>query len=213
MVYLPKHFTETRSAELAGLMQRYSFATIVTHGDGGLTASQLPFMYRAEKGVHGTLLCHLAKPNPQVADLRAGREVLVIFSGPHAYVSPSWYATRPAVPTWNYAAVHAYGTPRPIEEPDALIRLVGALTEIYEGGRGAPWRLADEPAEYVEGMVRGIIGFAIPVTRLEGKYKLSQNRSATDRQRVMAALREERDTLAHDVAALMAGREAEKTAK
>ena len=213
MVYLPKHFTETRSAELAGLMQRYSFATIVTQGDGGLIASQLPFMYRAEEGPHGTLLCHLAKPNPQVDDLRAGREVLVIFSGPHAYVSPSWYATRPAVPTWNYAAVHAYGTPQPIEEPDALIRLVGALSEIYEGGRKAPWRLADEPADYVEGMVRGIIGFAIPVTRLEGKYKLNQNRSATDRQRVVAALREESDTLAHDVAALMVGREAEKAAK
>src|SRR6266404_355865 len=96
MVYLPKHFAETRSAELAGLMQRYSFATIVTQGDGGLIASQLPFMYRAEEGPHGTLLCHLAKPNPQVDDLRAGREVLVIFSGPHAYVSTSWYATRPA---------------------------------------------------------------------------------------------------------------------
>jgi len=213
MVYLPKHFAETRCAELAGLMQRYSFATIVTAGEGGLIASQLPFMYRAEEGEHGTLLCHLAKPNPQVAELRTGREVLVIFSGPHAYVSPSWYATRPAVPTWNYAAVHAYGTPQPIEEPDALIRLVGALSEIYEGGRKAPWRVADEPAEYVEGMARGIVGFTIPVTRLEGKFKLSQNRSATDRQRVVAALREESDTLAHDVAALMADREVEKAAK
>src|SRR5258707_8611644 len=126
MVYLPKHFTETRSAELAGLMQRHSFATIVTQGDGGLIASQLPFMYRAEEGPHGTLLCHLAKPNPQVAELRAGREALVIFSGPHAYVSPSWYATRPAGPTWNYAPGHAYRTPHPNHEAAPLIRLGGA---------------------------------------------------------------------------------------
>jgi len=179
----------------------------VTHGTDGLTASQLPFMYEGAAGAPGTLFCHLARPNPQVADLKQGREVLVVFAGPHAYVSPSWYATRPAVPTWNYVAVHAYGTPRAIEGEAELIRLVGTLAERHEGGRAAPWRLADEPANYINGMVRGIIGFAIAVTRLEGKFKLSQNRSATDRGRVIAALRGEGDHGASDIAALMESRE------
>lgn len=212
MVYLPEHFSETDPAVLAELMDGNSFATLVTRGKDGLIASQLPFMYRREAGAHGTLLCHLARPNPQVADLRAGDEVLVIFTGPHAYVSPSWYATKPAVPTWNYVAVHAYGTPRVIEDSAELIQLVGDLSEIHEGGRKAPWRLADEPADYVTGMARGIIGFAIPIVRLQGKFKLSQNRNAADRRRVIAALREEDDAGAHDVAALMERRESETAA-
>jgi transcriptional regulator len=207
MVYLPKHFHEADASVLADVIERNSFATLITHGKDGLIASHLPFMYRRDEGAQGTLLCHLARPNPQVADLLAGSEVLVVFAGPHSYVSPSWYEQKPAVPTWNYVAVHAYGTPRAIEESDALIRLVGALSELHEGGRKAPWRLADEPADYVKGMVRGIIGFAIPVARLQGKFKLSQNRNAADRRRVIAALRAEDDAGAHEVAALMERRE------
>ncbi|HZS82525.1 MAG TPA: FMN-binding negative transcriptional regulator [Stellaceae bacterium] len=209
MVYLPKHFAETRPEILAELMRRNSFATIVTHGAGGLIASQLPFIYDAEAGPRGTLLCHLARPNPQVEDLRGGAEALVIFAGPHAYVSPNWYETHPAVPTWNYASVHAYGRAEAIEEPAALARLVGRLADIYEAGRPTPWRLADQPESYVAGMLRGIVGFAIPVTRLEGKFKLNQNRSLADRRRVEAALRADPDPLAREVAALMAERAGE----
>jgi len=209
MVYLPKHFTETDPAVLAEIMERNSFATLVTHGKDGLIASQLPFMYERAAGVQGTLLCHLARPNPQVADLKEGREVLVVFAGPHTYVSPSWYGTTPAVPTWNYVAVHAYGTPRAIEDSAALIRLVGDLTTLHEGGRAVPWRLADEPTDYIKGMVRGIIGFVIPITRLQGKLKLSQNRSSADRSRVIAALRGESHPGAADIAALMESRETE----
>ncbi len=211
MVYLPKHFIEADPAVLADIMERNSFATLITHGADGLIASQLPFMYERGVGAQGTLLCHLARPNPQVADLKAGREALVVFAGPNAYVSPSWYEKKPAVPTWNYVAVHAYGTPRAIEGEAELIRLVGDLAERHEGGRAAPWRLADEPADYAKGMVRGIIGFAIPVTRLEGKLKLSQNRSAADRGRVIAALRGENDPGAAAIAALMARRESATT--
>jgi transcriptional regulator len=207
MVYLPKHFSESDPTVLADVIERNSFATLVTFGNDGLIASHLPFMYRREAGPHGTLLCHLARPNPQVADLKTGREVLVVFAGPHAYVSPSWYATKPAVPTWNYVAVHAYGTPRTIEDGAELIGLVGALSDLHEGGREAPWRLADQPADYTKGMVRGIIGFAIPVTRLQGKFKLNQNRDAVDRSRVIAALRGESYQGAHDIAALMERRE------
>jgi transcriptional regulator len=209
MVYLPKHFTEADPTVLAEVMERNSFATLVTHGKDGLIASQLPFMYNRAAGAQGTLLCHLARPNPQVADLQEGREVLVVFAGPHAYVSPSWYETRPAVPTWNYVAVHAYGTPRMIEDPAALTRLVGDLAALHEDGRAVPWRPADEPADYIKGMVRGIIGFAIPVARLQGKFKLSQNRSAADRNRVIAALRGESHPGSSDVAALMESRETE----
>jgi len=211
MVYLPKHFTEADPAVLADIMARNSFATLITHGADGLIASQLPFMYERGAGAQGTLLCHLARPNPQVADLKAGGEALVVFAGPNAYVSPSWYEKKPAVPTWNYVAVHAYGTPHAIEGEAELIRLVGDLAERHEGGRAAPWRLADEPADYAKGMVRGIIGFAIPVTRLAGKLKLSQNRSAADRGRVIAALRGENDPGAAAIAALMACRESAAT--
>ena len=208
MVYLPQHFAETRPEILADVMRRASFATLVTHGEGGLIASQLPFIYDAGEGPHGTLLCHLARPNPQVEDLRAGSEALVIFAGPHAYVSPSWYATHPSVPTWNYVAVHAYGTPEVIEDREALTRLLDRLSRIYEEGRPEPWRLADQPEAYLAGMARGIVGFAIRVSRLQGKFKLSQNRNETDRRRVAAALAEEDDPLAREVATLMAEREA-----
>ncbi|MBV9521829.1 MAG: FMN-binding negative transcriptional regulator [Alphaproteobacteria bacterium] len=207
MVYLPKHFAETRRDSLSDIISRYSFATVVTHGGNGLIASQLPFLYEPAEGPHGTLLCHLARPNPQVEDLRSGGEALVIFAGPHAYVSPSWYEVHPAVPTWNYASVHAYGTPRAIEEPAALVALVDRLSRVYESGRAKPWRLADQPEAYIAGMVRGIIGFSIAVSRIEGKFKLSQNRGAADRRRVVAALREEADPSATEVAELMAARE------
>jgi transcriptional regulator len=208
MVYLPRHFTELRPEVIGDLIRRHSFATLVTHGAKGLVASQLPFILRAEEGEQGTLYCHLARPNPQVADLLAGGEALVIASGPSAYVSPSWYAAKPAVPTWNYASVHAYGTPRPITEPAALERLVGALAAIHETGREPGWRLADEPAEWVAGMLRGIIGFAIPIARIEGKFKLSQNRSREDRARVVAALQREAGEAPKAVAAMMRERDA-----
>jgi transcriptional regulator len=211
MVYLPKHFTEADPAVLAEIIEGNSFATLISHGKDGLIASQLPFMYERASGPHGMLLCHLARPNPQVADLKEGREVLVVFAGPHAYVSPNWYEKKPAVPTWNYVAVHAYGTPRAIEDSAALIRLVSDLAELHEGGRAAPWRLADEPADYAAGMVRGIIGFAIPIARLQGKFKLSQNRNAADRGRVIAALRGENHAGAADIAALMERRETQAT--
>jgi transcriptional regulator len=207
MVYLPPHFRETRPEVLAEIIERNSFATLVTHGPGGLIASQLPFLYDAAEGPHGTLLCHLARPNPQVADLNSATEALVIFAGPHSYVSPSWYETHPAVPTWNYATVHAYGHARAIEDPAALTRLVDRLAQVFESGRVNPWRLADQPEKYVAGMVRGIIGFSLPVSRLEGKFKLSQNRSATDRRRVAAALDAEGDPSARAVAALMTAHE------
>ena len=146
---------------------------------------------------------HLARPNPQVADLDRGGEVLAIFPGPHAYISPGWYEAGPAVPTWNYASVHAYGTARAIRDPEWLRDMLDRLSARHEAREAAPWRMRDLPPSYLESMLRGIVGLEIAVSRLEGKFKLSQNRPASDRPRIIAALEHREDEGSRDVAALM----------
>ena len=200
MVYLPPHFTETREEVLLAHIERYDFALLITQRSG-LIASQVPFLIERRAGKL-FLLGHLARPNPQCAALEDG-EALAIFHGPHAYISPSWYAVGPAVPTWNYADVHAYGTVQPIDDRDGLDRIVRRLSERHEAANPAPWRMQDQPADYLAGMLRGIVGFAIAVSRLEGKFKLSQNRPASDPPRIAAALDERGDDEARDVARLM----------
>jgi len=207
MVYIPSHFAEPRAAVLGEFMRNHNFGVLVSTGEAGLIASHIPFLYDAEPGPHGTLWGHLARGNPQLRELGPGREALAIFEGPHGYISPRWYATHPAVPTWNYSIVHAYGTVEPIDDVAVLERLVARLADYHEAGAETPWRLADQPEKYRQGMLRGISGFAIRLTRLEGKFKLSQNRDATDRARVIAALREDGNV---ELAELMAKREAER---
>ena len=187
MVYLPPAFAETRPAVLVAHIERHDFGLLLSHGTAGLVASHIPFLVeRRDEELH--LLGHLARPNPQVEDLGQGGEVLAIFSGPHAYISPSWYADGPSVPTWNYVDVHAYGTVRLIEDGDWLRGLLRRLIERYEAGTPVPWRVEDLPETYLEGMLKGIIGLDIAVNRLEGKFKLSQNRPAADRPCIIAAL-------------------------
>jgi transcriptional regulator len=208
VVYLPPAFTETRPAVLVAHIEQHDFGLLVSHGAAGLVASHIPFLVeRRDEELH--LLCHLARPNPQVEELRQGGEALAIFSGPHAYVSPSWYADGPSVPTWNYADVHAYGTVRLIEDEDWLRGLLNHLSDRHEAGSPAPWRMQDLPESYLKGMLKGIIGLDITVTRLEGKFKLSQNRPAADRPRVITALERRGDVNALAVATLM--REQEPT--
>jgi transcriptional regulator len=207
MVYIPGHFAEPRPDVLAGFIREHGFGILVTTGPAGVIASHIPFLYDAGRGAQGTLWGHLARGNPQLKDLGAGREALAIFEGPHGYISPRWYAMHPAVPTWNYSIVHAYGVVEPIEDEAELERLVARLADHHEAGAPAPWRLADQPEKYRQGMLRGISGFAVRVTRLEGKFKLSQNRDATDRARVIEALRAEGNL---ELAELMAQREAER---
>jgi len=206
VVYLPPAFTETRPAVLVAHIEKYNFGMLVSHGTDGLVASHIPFLVE-RRGEELHLLGHLARPNPQVEDLRHSGEVLAIFSGPHAYVSPSWYAAGPAVPTWNYADVHAYGTVRAIEDGDWLRRLVRRLSDHHEAGNPTPWLMQDLPEPYLQGMLKGIVGLDIAVSRLEGKFKLSQNRPAVDRPRVIAALERHGDNDALGVAALMRERE------
>jgi transcriptional regulator len=206
MVYLPAVFTEARPAVLIAHIERHDFGLLVSHGAAGIVASHVPFLTERD-GENLRLVGHLARPNPQVADLDRGGEVLAIFSGPHAYISPSWYTAGPSVPTWNYVDVHAYGTVRLVADADWLRRLLHRLSEHHEAGNPAPWRMQDLPERYLEGMLKGIIGFEIEVTRLEGKYKLSQNRPAADRPRVIAGLERRGDAEALAVARLMRERE------
>jgi len=204
VVYLPPHFTETREEVLLDHIERHDFGLLVTQG-GGLIASQVPFLAERRDG-RLYLLGHLARPNPQTAALDG--EALAIFAGPHAYISPSWYASGPAVPTWNYASVHAYGASRAITDRDWLNDLLRRLSERHEAREAVPWRMQDQPAAFLDGMMNGIIGFEIAVSRLEGKFKLSQNRPATDRPRIIAALDARQDADSHGVARLMREREA-----
>jgi len=206
MVYLPPAFTEARSEVLIEHIERHDFGLLMSHGADGLIASHIPFLVthdHDELHLHG----HLARPNPQVGHLARGDEVLAIFHGPHAYISPSWYTSGPSVPTWNYADVHAYGIVRLVEDADWLRQLLRRLSERHEARNPVPWQMQDLPETYLEGMLRGIVGLDIAVTRLEGKYKLSQNRPAADRPRVVAALEAQSDADASAVARLMRERE------
>jgi transcriptional regulator len=213
VVYLPPVFSETRPDVLIAHIARHDFGTLISHSADGLVASRIPFLVEpAPAAAADTVLIlkgHLARANPQVVHLAAGNEVLAVFAGPHAYVSPTWYQTGPSVPTWNYADVHAYGRVRLLADETALRALLHALAERHEQGNAAPWRLADQPADYLQTMLAGIIGFEIAVNRLEGKFKLSQNRPAADRPRIIAALAGRGDDDARAVARLMQSREAE----
>jgi transcriptional regulator len=195
-------FRETDQVALHDLMRAYSFATLISQHDGAPYASHLPMLLQADAGPQGTLVGHMARANPQWRDFDPSQEVLTIFQGPHAYVSPSWYETELSVPTWNYAVVHAYGTPRVIEDSAALYDILKAVVQMYEAPFEQPWPFA-LPEDYVDKMMRAIVGFSISITRLEGKYKLSQNRPPEDQQRVVEALHRQGDELSTDTAALM----------
>jgi len=198
-LYMPPHFRVDDRAALLRFMDENAFATLVSHGAGGLAVSHVPLLVDAE-GEALRLLGHVARNNEQWQALEAADEVLAIFHGPHAYVSPTWYAQHPSVPTWNYAVVHAHGKARLMDEA-ALHDLVTRLSSKYEAGNAKPWRLSDQPAAYVSGMLQNIVGFEIEVQRLEGKFKLSQNRPA-EIERVIGALEKAGESA---VAALMKG--------
>lgn len=204
-MYMPQAFRESDTAVLHDFMRQYSFATLITRHDDAPFASHLPFVFEADDGPHGTLVAHMARANPQWRHFDDGRQVLVLFQGPHAYVSPSWYGVHPSVPTWNYATVHAYGTPQVIHDCTELLDVLRTLVHTYEAPRPQPWAF-DLPEAYLDGMLRGIVGFRIRLTRVEGKYKLSQNRPEADQQRVVQALQAQGDALSTEVARLMQSR-------
>ncbi|MFJ7797351.1 FMN-binding negative transcriptional regulator [Pseudomonas sp. NPDC096950] len=183
-MYTPSSFAIDDLQDLHQQILGTRLAMLVTHGEQGLQASHIPLLLDAEQGPNGTLYGHLAKANPQWKELQNGAEALVIFAGADAYVSPGFYPAKAehgkVVPTWNYVAVHAYGVADVFTDADRLRHLVSALTDRHEVSRPQPWKVEDAPADYMDGMLRAIVGFVLPIERLEGKRKLSQNRSAAD---------------------------------
>jgi transcriptional regulator len=201
-MYQPPHFIETDPQRIIALMRSHSFATLVSHDGTGPFATHLPVLHHPEGGAHGTLVMHMARANPQWRQFTDGREVLVIFHGPHAYISPNWYETRPMVPTWNYAVVHAYGVPRLVEGKDKVRAMLRELMDTFEAGQPRPYGalLTDE---YIDKLSPGIVGYEIPISRLEAKSKFSQNRNAADKAGVIAALAASVDQTDREVAELM----------
>jgi transcriptional regulator len=194
-MYVPSHFAEPRLGVLHEALARSGLATLVTTGLGGLDASHVPMLLEPSPTPLGRLLGHLARANPQWEATPPGAGALAIFLGPDAYVTPSWYATKretgQVVPTWNYLAIHAHGHVRFFHDRERLLDLVSRLTDRQERPRPAPWKVTDAPVDYVDSMLKGIVGFELTLTRLEGKWKASQNRSAADREGVAAGLERE----------------------
>ena len=184
-MYTPSHFQVDDLSALHAMMRRHPFALLVSHHGGELHMTHLPFHLDAAAGPRGTLEAHLARVNPHCAALLAGVESVVVFKGAHGYVSPRWYLD-PAknVPTWNYVAVHAYGRPEPTGDPTTILSYIGRLTDEHEAYIEKPWSV-DEAQAYAEKLATQVLAFRLPIERLEGKFKLSQNRPPADRARVM----------------------------
>jgi transcriptional regulator len=208
-VYVPPAFNEDRLPVLHDAIRQARLATLVTLGGDGLEASHLPVLLDAGQGPHGTLVGHFSRANPQWGRIAPDVPALAIFTGPDAYVTPSWYETKrqtgKVVPTWNYVAVHAYGTLELFEDPEQLRDVVTRLTDRHEAGRPDAWAVGDAPEEFLQGMFKGIVGFRLPIARIEGKWKMSQNRPADDRAGVVEGLRSEGGPAELAVAALMDG--------
>jgi transcriptional regulator len=204
-MYRPSYFREDRPEVLHALIRAHPFAQLITAGEQGLVANPLPLLLNPEASANGTLRGHLARANDQVGALRTGGQALVIFQGPQAYISPSWYLSKAehgkVVPTWNYVAVHAWGVPRVIDDAAWLRQLIEDLTVSQEQHRPKPWAVGDAPEDFIATMVKAIVGIEIPIDRIEGKWKASQNRSEPDRHGVVEGLRAEGNEAMADLVA------------
>ena len=207
-MYLPAHFAEERSEVLHALMHERPLATLISQGADGLAADHLPLHFIPGRGPHGALVGHVARANP-LWQQAAEREVLAVFHGPQAYVTPSWYPSKrehgKAVPTWNYAVVHARGRLRAIDDAAWLRRELDVLVDRHEAELPEPWRVADAPPDYIEKMLAAIVGIEIALTSITGKWKLSQNQPATNRAGVVDGLRRRGTADATQIADLVAG--------
>jgi transcriptional regulator len=206
-MYIPSAFREERPQQLHALIRAHPLGTLVTHGPEGLYATPLPWLLDLEGGGHGVLIGHVARANPHWPLLAAAGESLVVFQGPDAYVSPNWYPSKHAtgrdVPTWNYATVHVHGRAEPFDDPGRLLAMLERLTDANEGATATPWKVSDAPADYVHSMLRAIVGIRLPIARIEGKWKLSQNRASADRAGAKAALAASTRARDRELAALM----------
>jgi len=206
-MYTPAAFRQDDLATLHEHMRACRLPTLVSHGSQGLLASHLPLLLVPDEGEYGTLYGHFARANPQWRDLAEDSEVLVIFQGPEAYISPSWYAAKAehgkVVPTWNYISVQAHGRAEVFDDAERLLQLVSRLSALHEADRPQPWAVSDAPREYIDSMLRAIVGFALPIKRLEGKWKLGQNRSSADQVGVREGLTASSDARDRELAAQM----------
>ena len=209
-MYQPPHFREDRRDVQHALIKTHSLGLLITAGPGGLQANFIPFLIDAKATDNGTLRAHLARANPQLRELAAVEECLVVFQGPQAYVSPSHYPTKretgKVVPTWNYITVQAWGRPRVMDDAAWIASQIDDLTRHKEADRAAPWAVADAPGAFLASQIKGIVGLEIPVSRIERKWKVSQNRVAADAAGVAEGLRgegEEADAVAAAVAERM----------
>jgi transcriptional regulator len=191
-MYIPKHNQEKRVAVMQALMVSHPLATLVTLGAQGLFASHIPMVFDQDGSEFGVLKGHISRANTQWRDFTPAVDALAIFAGHQHYVSPTWYSEKgehvKEVPTWNYAVVHAYAPLKVIEDRQWLLAHVNRLTNIHESGFPVPWRVSDAPEDFIASLLKGIVGLELPIQRLEGKWKVSQNRSETERQGVIDGL-------------------------
>jgi transcriptional regulator len=193
-MYVPAHFSIRKPEDLHRIIHRHPLGVLVTLTPEGLDANHIPFEFDPGKGELGVLTAHVARANPVWQHCRDGAEVLVIFRGEEAYISPNWYPskheTHRQVPTWNYEVVHAHGR-LTVQDEERFVRgVVARLTRVHESGEPRPWKMGDSAPEYIDGMLKAIVGIEISITRLEGKAKLSQNREARDRLSAATTLAE-----------------------
>jgi transcriptional regulator len=191
-MYLPRHFEETDGRVLHQFIRTHPFGALVTATNGGLDANHIPFVLESEPTPHGTLRGHIARANPLWRECSATTQAMVLFQGENAFVSPSWYPSKQetgkVVPTWNYVVVHAHGPLRFIDDAAWVRAHVETLTNQHEHERAAPWRVTDAPADFIDRLVQELVGLEIPIARLAGKWKVSQNRSERDREGVVDGL-------------------------
>lgn len=199
-MYRPRHFDVDDIARTHAMIEEHPFGSLISRDESGLVASHIPFLLDRAVGELGSLFGHVARANDQWQSFDGAREVLVLFQGSHAYVSPAWMPGERNVPTWNYLAVHVYGRPRVVEDPEVVRARIESLVAANEASRSAPWTTADAPADFVDGMLGGIVAFDLPIDRIEGKWKLSQNKSEEDRAGAIAGLEREGGTAGCEVA-------------
>jgi transcriptional regulator len=206
-MYVPEHHEESDPAVLRALVEAHPLGTWVTQGDGELLANHIPFLLNPTRGERGTLVGHVARANRVWKSFSSDVDSVVVFQGAETYITPSWYpgkhAHGKAVPTWNYAVVHAHGLPRAIEDRDWLLEHVTRLTERHESGQAMPWKVSDAPRDFIDRLLQAIVGIEIPIARLVGKWKVSQNRPEPDKLGVVAGLLARGDAQSMAMAALV----------
>ncbi len=206
-MYQPSQFQEDRVPVMHDLMRAHPFATLINYASDGISANHIPLVLHQDGSDFGTLRGHIAKANGLANNFDATVELLAVFQGPHHYVTPAWYPSKKqhgkVVPTWNYAVVHAYGTLRVIDDADWLLAQVQSLTNLHEAGRDQQWAVSDAPPDYVEKMLKGITGLEIPISRLQGKWKVSQNKDDADREGVARGLKNEASSAATQMSDLI----------